>query len=208
MEILKYDAGIHKVLCDNVGYRLPELSRDDPDMIELLRVIKKKKIQINRERKNTGVGRSMTLGICYKKWQGHCYAWCTGNEKYKELYECLLKVGKRISPVGFSAIQVNHNYPALPHKDANNVGHSVIFAIGDYTDGEFCLRPEEGDDIKLDVAYKPVLVNAAVNTHFVSEITSGDRWSFVFFTGKAIGGKKPSDVSVLFNPDVSRPSDE
>lgn len=213
MEITEYSPEEHQILCDNVCYKLPELSRDDPDLIHLLETIKKRKIPITKERKNTGIGRSQPFGITYKKFQGHQYAWCANNNKYPELYEAILKVGRKISPVSFSAIQVNHNYPASPHYDVNNVGHSVILAIGDFSGGEFCLKHDEynigncDNDIKLDVCYKPILINASKNMHYVNEIISGDRWSFVFFTGKTIGGKKPSDIGVLFNPNASKSSD-
>lgn len=203
MEITTYNPDDHNILVDNLIYKLPELSRDDPDVKHLYEVIQKRKIPISKERKNTGIGRSQPFGIAYKKWQGHKYDWCTNNTKYPELYEAILKVGRKISPVGFSAIQVNENYEAAPHYDINNVGHSVVLAIGDYEGGEFCLKDNEYDiantekDIKLDIGYKPILVNAVANMHYVNAITSGKRYSFVFFTGKPIGGKKPKDVGII-----------
>jgi hypothetical protein len=203
MEITTYNPEEHKILADNFIYKLPDLSPDDEDVKHLLEVIKRRKIPITKERKNTGIGRSQPFGIAYKKWQGHKYDWCINNAKYPELYEAILKVGRKISPVGFSAIQVNHNYPAAPHYDINNVGHSVIFAIGEYEGGEFCLKHNEYDiancenDIKLDICYKPILINAVTNMHYVNEITSGDRYSFVFFVGKPIGNKKPTDVGIV-----------
>jgi hypothetical protein len=178
-------------------YLLPEMDPADEDVAHLLTTIKKRKIPINTERRNSGVGRSTTFGIAYKKFQGHEYKWCVNNTKYSELYEAILKVGRKICPVPFYAIQVNHNYSALPHYDMNNIGHSVIVSIGDYTGGDFCVK--NGDiSIDLNINYKPVLVDATKNLHWVTEITSGDRYSFVFFTGKPIGGKNPSDVGEIY----------
>jgi hypothetical protein len=183
-------------------YRLPEIAKDDPDIVHLLTTIKKRKIPITHERKNSGVGRSTTFGIAYKKYQGHIYSYCANNKKYPELYDAILKVGRKVCPIPFYAIQVNHNYTAKPHIDKNNIGHSTIFSIGDYSGGEFCI--ENGG--QYDLGYKPIVVDAVKNVHWVNDITNGDRYSFVFFTGKSIyNGKlkrllKPSDVEELHKP--------
>jgi len=178
-------------------YTLPEIDKNDPDVVHLLQTIKKRKIPITHERKNTGVGRSTTFGIAYKKFQGHKYSYCVNNKKYPELYDALLKVGKKICPIPFYAIQVNHNYEASAHIDKNNIGHSTILAIGDYTGGEFCVEGAE-----IDIGYKPIVVDATVNVHWVNKVASGDRYSFVFFVGKPIHNKdlgllKPSDLGEL-----------
>ena len=185
------------VLCPNTIYTLPDMDPEDADVVHLLATIKKRKIPINTERKNSGLGRSTTFGIAYKKFQGHEYKWCVNNTKYPELYDALLKVGRKICPVPFYAIQVNHNYAALPHYDMNNVGHSVIVSIGDYTGGAFCIKDGDGD-LNFNINYKPILVNATTNLHWVDDITSGDRYSFVFFTGKTIANRKPSDVGDIY----------
>ena len=191
-------------LSDIVVYQLPELARDDPDVMHLLTTIKKRKIPITHERKNSGVGRSTTFGIAYKKFQGHKYSYCVNNKKYPELYDAILKVGRKVCPIPFYAIQVNYNYNALPHIDKNNIGHSTIFSIGDYVGGEFCVK--DGDNsIAYNINYKPIVLDATINTHWVNDITSGDRYSFVFFTGKPMQNKKlgvvkPSDIEVLHNP--------
>lgn len=183
-------------------YRLPEIAKDDPDVVHLLTTIKKRKIPITHERKNSGIGRSMTMGIAYKKYQGHIYSYCATNKKFPELYDAILKVGRKVCPIPFYAIQVNHNYTAKPHIDKNNVGHSTILSIGDYSGGEFCV--ENGG--VFDLAYKPIVVDAVKNVHWVQEITGGDRYSFVFFTGKPIrNGKlnrmlKPSDIEEIHKP--------
>lgn len=188
-------------LSDNIVYTLSEIPRDDPDVVHLLTTIRKRKIPITKERKNTGVGRSTTFGVAYKKWQGHKYAPCVNNKKYPELYEAILKVAIKFCPIPFYAIQVNHNYAATPHYDKNNVGHSMIFAIGHYKGGELCAR--NGDNCKeFDVGYKPVIMDATAVKHWVNAVTEGDRYSFVLFTGKTINNKKlgeikPSDFGPL-----------
>lgn len=185
------------LLCPTTIYTLPELDPNDADVAHLLATIKKRKIPINTERRNSGVGRSTTFGIAYKKFQGHEYKWCVNNTKYPELYEAMLKVGRKICPVPFYAIQVNHNYAATAHYDMNNIGHSMIFSIGEYTGGELCVKDGDGS-IDMNINYKPVLVDATTNLHWVNDISSGDRYSFVFFTGKTIGGKRPSDVGEIY----------
>lgn len=185
-------------------YTLPEIPKDDPDIVHLLTTIKKRKIPITHERKNSGVGRSTTFGIAYKKYQGHKYSYCVNNKKYPELYDAILKVGRKVCPIPFYGIQVNHNYMALPHIDKNNIGHSTIMSIGEYTGGEFCVK--NGDEtIEYDLGYKPIVIDAVKNVHWVKPITEGDRYSFVFFTGKPVNNSKlgmvrPSDIEELHKP--------
>jgi hypothetical protein len=205
MEIIDYDNTIWEDMCSNVIYRLPEIAKDDPDIVNLLETIKKRKIPITHERKNSGIGRSTTFGIAYKKYQGHIYSYCANNKKYPELYDAILKVGRKVCPIPFYAIQVNHNYTAKPHIDKNNIGHSTILSIGDYDGGEF--RVKDGKAvIEFDLCYKPIVVNAVKNMHWVNDIHRGDRYSFVFFTGKPIYNRKlnrllkPSDVEELHKP--------
>ena len=201
MKIEKYTG--QKELSSDTIYTLPELSPEDPVIKHLLETIKKRKIPINHERKNTGLGRSTTFGIAYKKFQGHEYKWCANNRDYPEQYDAILKAGRQISPIPFYAIQANHNYAALPHYDMNNIGHSTIFAIGSYTGGELCIQDGEGF-MELDICYKPILVDATKNLHWVNDVKEGDRYSFVYFVGKQIGGKNPSDVGNIYDSSASR----
>lgn len=195
MKIEKYTG--QTTLSSDTIYTLPELSPEDPIVAHLLTTIKKRKIPINHERKNTGVGRSTTFGIAYKKFQGHEYKWCANNRDYPEQYDAILQLGRKVAPIPFYAIQANHNYAALPHFDINNTGHSTIFAVGSYKGGEFCIKDDEGF-VELDICYKPILVDASTNLHWVNEVSEGDRYSFVYFVGKVIGGKHPSDVGQIY----------
>lgn len=195
MKIEQYTADA--ILDPDTIYILPELSPDNEVVKNLLDTIKKRKIPYNRSRKNSGFGRSTTYGITYDLFHGHTYKWCANNRDYPQQYDAILKAGRAISPIPFYAIQANHNYTALPHYDINNIGHSTIFAVGDYTGGEFCVKDGDGE-LAFDIRYKPILIDATKNLHWVKEITEGDRYSFVFFTGKTIGGVSPSNVGEIY----------
>lgn len=75
----------------------------------------------------------------------------------------------------FTSISINHNFQTKPHKDGQNVGHSIIFAIGDYTGGELCVEGQLHD-----IKHKFVKFNGSEKEHWTNEF-EGDRWSFVFY---------------------------
>lgn len=80
----------------------------------------------------------------------------------------------------FSGVQLNHNYAIGPHKDANNVGESVLVSCGYYTGGLTCVEMEDGEIQKFDARLRPVVFNGSKYTHYVEPFT-GDRFSIVFF---------------------------
>tara|TARA_R110000851_G_scaffold167740_2_gene313527 strand:+ start:2701 stop:3237 length:537 start_codon:yes stop_codon:yes gene_type:complete len=80
----------------------------------------------------------------------------------------------------FTGIQFNYNYKIGPHKDAANVGQSVLVSCGDYTGGETCVQLEDGTIQKFDARLRPVIFDGSKYTHWVSEF-SGERFSVVLF---------------------------
>ena len=49
------------------------------------------------------------------------------------IYNELKRLGDLIVPFKYTSILVNHNTVAGKHKDANNIGQSLLISIGQYT---------------------------------------------------------------------------
>ena len=65
----------------------------------------------------------------------------------------------------------------LPHVDANNIGHSLIVGLGDYTGGNLFI-----DGVKHNIRNSPVIFNGALKKHWNDAITSGTKFSLVYFS--------------------------
>ena len=103
----------------------------------------------------------------------------------------------------FTNIQVNGSYRACRHRDANNVGPSVIKAIGDYEGGKLLIWPEDpgGVDIfslGLDQAQRvdprQWYVFYGTQAH-ETESFQGERFSLVYYE---------STIAVRTGPDADR----
>lgn len=140
----------------------------------LVELLKNKPIEIYRERKNSGIGRSLPFGIINRRNYG--LGRSRNNRRYSEHYKEMLKIADLINPnCKWTSIMMNDNYKALPHRDKNNDGISCIVGFGDYIDGELNVEGE-----KIDIKYKPYHMDASIQTHFTEEWT-GCRYSLVFF---------------------------
>ena len=157
-------------------YELPALSKTDPDVKALTQYMMENELPINKSRVNSGIGRSQTVGKVRQKFKStfNDSAFTKANPDLKTL---LFNIGKKYNPLGFTSVQVNQNYECLPHIDKNNHGLSMIFAVGDYDGGLLYIN-----DKPHNIAYKPLIFNGAKNLHYVSKITKGNRFSFVYFT--------------------------
>jgi hypothetical protein len=71
---------------------------------------------------------------------------------------------------------LNINYEAKTHRDKKNDGMSCVVAFGDFTGGELVV-----EDITYDIRHKPFKFFASTTPHSVNPITSGTRYSIVFF---------------------------
>ena len=157
-------------------YELPPLPKSDPDVKALTQYMMENELPINKSRVNSGIGRSQTIGKVRQKFKStfNDSAFTKANPDLKTL---LFNIGKKYNPLGFTSVQVNQNYECLPHIDKNNHGLSMIFAVGDYDGGDLYIN-----DKPHNIAYKPLIFNGAKNLHYVSKITKGNRFSFVYFT--------------------------
>lgn len=140
----------------------------------LVELLKNKPIEIYRERKNSGIGRSLPFGIINRRNYG--LGRSRNNRRYPEHYLEMLKIAEIINPnCKWTSIMMNDNYKTLPHRDKNNDGISCIVGFGDYIDGELNVEGE-----KHDIKYKPFHMDASIQTHSTDEWT-GCRYSLVFF---------------------------
>jgi len=168
---------------DDKIYVLPALPKSDPLLKALKEWMDDNELPINKSRANSGIGRSQTVGRVRQKFKS-TFNESAFTKKHPDLKKLLHEIGKKYDPIGFTSIQVNQNYEAKPHIDKNNIGLSMIFAIGDYSGGDLYIN-----DKKHNIAYHPLIFNGANNLHYVSKITQGDRYSFVFFKTGRKGAK-------------------
>lgn len=147
---------------------------------EILPLLTETNLRLNFNRK-CGIGRSQVFGFGKKRKRdkyipnGSMYGEFCNNYKYPELYKVLKEFGEKICPIHFNAIQLNHNFSCLPHRDSNNIGDSVTMSFGDYKNGLLYI-----EGIPYNTNMRPIQFNASQNEHYVSPII-GERYSLVYF---------------------------
>jgi len=145
----------------------------------LLDHLAKHQIQINKYRKNVGVGRSQAFGMVRKRSMSpdlSRQSWLD-----PRLHYLLMKFGLMYLPPGFTftSVQVNVNYTCAVHKDKHNSGQSYIVAFGSFTGGELVLKNPE--DKEYNIRHRPLLFNGSEIEHFTKEWV-GNRYSIVYHT--------------------------
>ena len=82
--------------------------------------------------------------------------------------------------------QMNRNFPCPKHTDSSNIStSSILCCFGDYEGGLTCV--DYGMAIrKYDGREAPVEFDGKRYTHWVEPITSGTRYSLVFFSNKSV----------------------
>lgn len=122
----------------------------------------------------------------------------TGSKQYPEFTELLMtwlkgQLPEELAKEGFpfTSININKNYAGKLHRDGNNVGPSLIRALGNFSKGELNYWP--ADDMKTDLedlkAKDKIVVNIKDNlllfdgnrAHHVMPF-KGERYSLVFFS--------------------------
>jgi hypothetical protein len=164
----------------------------DPVHFEkLIELLKKKPIEIYRERKNSGVGRSLPFGIINRRNFG--LGRSRNNKRYPEHYAEMIKIAEIINPdVKYTSFMLNDNYPSKPHKDKNNDGVSCIIGFGEYEGGELNVEGK-----KYNIRYTPLHMDASVQEHF-TEPWTGSRYSIVFFRIKMFKNVKEKYKDIDF----------
>ena len=97
-----------------------------------------------------------------------------------ELNELIYKFGKQICKIPFKSVQVNKDYVCQRHIDKNNRGLSTIVGLGDYEGGNLFIEKEDGIE-KINIRNNPIEFDGSKFYHYNDEITSGTRYSLVFF---------------------------
>jgi hypothetical protein len=148
----------------------------DPSIFEaLLNAYRRHRIPVYSERKNSGQGQSQSIGILSRRNYG--IGESRNNEKFADILVEARKLAKIICPeINFTTMMLNVNYEASPHRDKNNIGASCVVGFGDYEGGDLKIG-----DTEYSIRHRPLTFEAANNTHSVASITSGTRYSIVFF---------------------------
>lgn len=85
----------------------------------------------------------------------------------------------------WSEIQINNQTEGSrtkEHLDKINVGDSILVAFGDYTGGRTYIKNKNDKNYEiLDARHHPIQFNGAERKHGVTTVTSGDRFSLVFY---------------------------
>jgi len=138
---------------------------------------------------------SFKFGWTWRKRRG------TGEREYdpeKKMYKSkamednpwLLDMFKEYSSFYFptfnwSEIQINNQTEGSrtrEHLDKINVGDSILIAFGDYTGGRTYIKNKNDKNYEiLDARHQPIQFNGAERKHGVTTVTSGDRFSLVFY---------------------------
>ena len=88
----------------------------------------------------------------------------------------------------WSEIQINNQTEGSrtkEHLDKINVGDSILVAFGDYTGGRTYIKNINDKNYEiLDARHQPIQFNGAERKHGVTTITSGERYSLVFYKNK------------------------
>lgn len=71
------------------------------------------------------------------------------------------------------------------HLDKINVGDSVLVAFGDYTGGLTYVKNKNDRNYQVhDCRFEPLIFNGSERKHGVSTVSSGKRFSLVFYQNK------------------------
>ena len=92
---------------------------------------------------NNGKCLTMTFGrtgLSSRSWDS------AKNKRFPELHKSLIKLADTLDPgFVFTSITVNKNFQTYPHYDSNNVGNSMIIALGDYKGGNLNIEGTSTD---------------------------------------------------------------
>jgi hypothetical protein len=148
----------------------------DPSIFEpLLLAYQRHKIPIYGERRNSGKGQSQSIGILSRRNYG--VGESRNNEKFADILLEARKLAKIFCPeINYTTMMLNVNYEATDHVDKNNIGPSCVVAFGEFEGGKLKISGTE-----YDIRYRPLVFNASKTIHSVSSISSGTRYSIVFF---------------------------
>jgi len=102
---------------------------------------------------------------------------------YPEIWQELKRVGSIFPNFTFTSVHLNKNVVCGKHRDKGNVGNSIIVSFGDYTGGDLYAEDGEHGEANLyNTNCRAVLFNGKAIPHWTTDITSGTKYSLVFYT--------------------------
>ena len=116
--------------------------------------------------------------------KGYNYARSSSSKKRPDIYNELKRIGDLIVSLtrnhGFSSytsILVNHNTICGKHKDANNIGKSLLISIGQFSGCNIVIENET-----YDAKYTPIIFNGSLLTHWNNPDLQGNKYSLVYYS--------------------------
>lgn len=132
-------------------------------------------IPIYNERKNSGRGRTLPMGIINRRNYGVGHS--RNNALFPTIYSEAVKLGQQLAANHkWTAIIINEDYQAKPHRDKNNNGISTIVSFGDFENGELIVE----DIGSIVTKHTPYQMDASKLTHSVADFV-GKRYSIIWF---------------------------
>ena len=148
-----------------------------------------------RQKGAKGKGQSCLFGYTWRRNMGRTIReWDCDKKLYKTKLMSdnpqLLELFKEFSNnyfADFEWTQVQINFmpagcAAKQHLDTKNTGTSVLVAFGNYTGGHTYVQNEKDRNYIIhDARTEPIKFDGSARRHGVTTVTSGDRYSLVFF---------------------------
>ena len=110
--------------------------------------------------------------------------------KCKSMYPELDDIFKEFSELYFkdfnwTQVQMNKNYLCPPHKDASNIGESILLTLGDYTGGETIVELNEKEKEIYNSHNNLVKFDGSKYKHWTTPF-KGLRYALVFFNNNKV----------------------
>jgi hypothetical protein len=103
-----------------------------------------------------------------------------GRQMYPEIETILHQIAKTHFPLHrYNTVQINKNVKCKPHLDKANLGDTVIFSLGDFTNGGRLIVEED----PVDIYKKPFVFNGAEVLHGTEDYL-GDRYAVIYYNSK------------------------
>jgi hypothetical protein len=108
------------------------------------------------------------------------------SRRYPEIWQEIQRIGSLLRgrdgmPFLYTSVHLNNNVVAGKHRDRNNIGDSILVGLGEYEGGQICLETGDVESIR----HRPVCFNGSQITHWNTPITSGVKFSMVFYVHKS-----------------------
>ena len=155
---------------------------DEGRFAELYAMLERITIRLLSEKGNTsrrgfGTHRAATFGTVRTR-SGTQVALSRVSKKYPDIYEALFALGDELAPdFDFTSVHVNKNVVCPVHKDAKNVGRSMLVSFGPYAGCELRVEGEQ-----YDTRHTPHIFDGSALEHWNNPTLDGTKYSLVYFT--------------------------